>query len=121
MQQVQYYNIIIYSTIALVVTLIIALLALVLSNKTKLNKSKLLSYETGCLPTSDTVDNFSIHFYIIGIIFLVLDIEIILLFPWVLGIKHLGFFGFYKVLSLWFILALGFVYEWANNSLVWVK
>jgi len=81
LQKMQYINIIIYVVIAFTITLIIALIALLLNNKTTTSKSKLLSYETGCLPSTDTQDNFSIHFYIIGIIFLILDIEIILLFP----------------------------------------
>lgn len=81
LQKTQYISILIYVIISLTVTLIIALIALLLNNKTKVSKSKLLSYETGCLPSTDTQTNFSIHFYIIGIIFLILDIEIILLFP----------------------------------------
>lgn len=107
--------------VALLITIIIALISFILNKKTKTNNAKLLSYETGCLPSSDNATNFSIHFFIIGIIFLVLDIEIILLFPWVLGLKQLGIIGYYKVLFLWGILALGFIYEWANDSLQWVK
>ena len=121
MQKIYYINILIFIISALLITTLIGLIAMFLNKNTKLNNSKLLSYETGCLPTSDNVNNFSIHFYIIGIIFLILDIEIILLFPWVLGLKQLGILGFYKILMLWGILALGFIYEWANDSLKWIK
>lgn len=120
-QKIQYFNIIIYVIVAFIVTIILGLLSFILNKKTKFNDSKLLSYETGCLPTSDNIENLSIHFYIIGIIFLILDIEIVILFPWVIGLKSLGVLGFYKVMFLWGILALGFIYEWANNSLQWVK
>jgi len=122
MQKQYYINILIFILVAFIVTALIALIALLLNKSTKFNNSKLLSYETGCLPASDNSNNsIGIHFYIIGIIFLILDIEIILLFPWVLGLKGLGVIGFYKVLILWGILALGFIYEWANNSLKWIK
>ena len=61
------------------------------------------------------------NFYIIAIIFLILDIEIILMFPWVLSLKIIGLKAYYKTLFLFLILALGFIFEWFNNSLNWVK
>jgi len=80
-QKLYYLNIAVYVIVAFIFTLIIATISYILNTKTKSNSSKLSSYETGCLPTIDNSDNFSIHFYVIGIIFLILDIEIILLFP----------------------------------------
>lgn len=117
----EYFIICVYILISALVTGIIGSLALILNKKSKLSNVKLLTYETGCLPSSDNTTNINIHFYIIGIIFLILDIEIILLFPWVIAIKQLGILGFYKIMILFSILSIGFIYEWVNNSLKWTK
>lgn len=121
LQKIQFYNLIIYVSVAFLITLLLGVISMLINKKTKKNSSKLLSYETGCLPANDTANNMNIHFYIIGIIFLILDIEIVLLFPWVLSLKFLGIAGFYKVLSIFLILGLGFSYEWVNGSLKWIK
>jgi NADH:ubiquinone oxidoreductase subunit 3 (subunit A) len=80
-QSNQYFNILIYTIVAFLIVVILCILSILLNKHTKFNKSKLINYETGCLPTADNISNINIHFFIIGIIFLILDIEIILLFP----------------------------------------
>ena len=120
-QKSQYIIILIYILISAIVTSILCIASYLLNKKANIDNAKLLTYETGCLPVSDNTGGLNIHFYIIGIIFLVLDIEIILLFPWVLGLKQLGILGFYKVIILFSILGIGFIYEWVNNSLKWTK
>lgn len=116
-----YHIILIYIIIAALITAVLTVISWLLNKKSKTDNIKLSTYETGCLPSSDGISNISIHFYIIGIIFLILDIEIILLFPWVIAIKQLGIVGFYKIIILFNVLTLGFIYEWSNNSLQWTK
>ena len=120
-QKLQLLNLIIYIIIAFIISIILLLISIILNKKTKKFNNKLISYETGCLPTSDNQIKLNIHFYIIAIIFLILDIEIVLMFPWVLSLKLFGIKVYYKILFLFLILALGFIFEWVNNSLNWIK
>jgi NADH-quinone oxidoreductase subunit A len=80
-QKLQILNLLIYITIAFIISFVLITVSLILNKKTKKFNSKLISYETGCLPTSDNQIQLNINFYIIAIIFLILDIEIILMFP----------------------------------------
>lgn len=110
-----------YILVALIITTALNIISIILNKKTKKNSIKLLSYETGCLSTTDNLNGIDIPFFLIGILFLVLDVEIVLLFPWVLGLEKLGIIGYYKFIFLLLILALGFLYEWINNALKWLK
>ena len=120
-QKLQILNLLFYIIIAFIISFVLITVSLILNKKTKKFNNKLISYETGCLPTSDNQIQLNINFYIIAIIFLILDIEIILMFPWVLSLKIIGLKAYYKTLFLFLILALGFIFEWFNNSLNWVK
>jgi NADH:ubiquinone oxidoreductase subunit 3 (subunit A) len=70
-----------YIIIAFVITILLNVISIILNKKTKKNNMKLLNYETGCLSTADNYSGIDIPFFVIGILFLVLDVEIVLLFP----------------------------------------
>jgi NADH-quinone oxidoreductase subunit A len=55
----------------------------------------------------------------VGILFLIFDVEIALLFPWVIGLKLVGLHGFYTMMIFLIILTIGFFYEWHKGALVW--
>lgn len=57
------------------------------------NFEKLSSYECGFQPFEDTRQNFNIEFYLVGILFVIFDLEIVFLFPYCLCVKIAGFFG----------------------------
>lgn len=81
---------------------------------------KLSQYECGFEPFDEaTRQPFDVHFYIIGILFLIFDIEIALLFPWILSVHYLGIIGFFMVMLFIFLLIVGFFYEWHRGALVW--
>jgi len=94
-----------------------------LSPQFRFSNEKLSSYECGFEPFGDARMAFDIHFYIIGILFLLFDLEIVFLFPWLFSfVEHSALMA----TNLWIMfiflsmLGLGFVYEWVNNALVWV-
>ena len=120
-QKLQILNLVFYIFICFIISFFLVVICLIFNKKTKKFNNKLISYETGCLPTSDNQLQLNIHFYIIAVIFLILDIEIVLMFPWVLSLKILGLQAYYKSLFLFLVLALGFIFEWFNNSLNWIK
>ena len=95
------------------------------------NEQKLSSYESGEEPLSSAWTQFNIRFYILALIFLLFEVEIIFLFPWttVFANKELleqtnglwGWFSLIEVVVFIAILALGLAYAWVNGHLDWIK
>jgi NADH-quinone oxidoreductase subunit A len=75
-------------------------------------------YECGFEPFGAGQNSIDIHFYIVGILFLVFDLEILLLFPWVVSLSDLGYWGFNAMVLFLFILIIGFIYEWQKGALI---
>jgi len=86
----------------------------------KPNRVKLATYECGVETVGDTWVQFKVQYYIYGLIFLVFDVEMILLFPWALAYKQLDFFAFAAGLLFIFLLADALIYAWRKNALEWV-
>ena len=60
---------------------------------------------------------FHINYYSIAILFIILDVEILLLFPWSIHVKELGFQTYLLVMSFFIVLGIGFIYEWKKGVL----
>jgi NADH:ubiquinone oxidoreductase subunit 3 (subunit A) len=81
---------------------------------------KTSEYECGFEPFDNaTRQPFDVHFYIVGILFLIFDVEIALLFPWSAGLDNVGVTGFWNMMLFLVILTVGFVYEWKRGALSW--
>jgi NADH-quinone oxidoreductase subunit A len=76
-------------------------------------------YECGIRPTGDAREPFSVHFYMVGLIFILFDIEAIFLYPWALVYHDLKLFGFVEMLLYIIILLVGYVYLWKKGALDW--
>jgi len=83
--------------------------------------SKLSTYECGETPIGDTRVRFNIRFYVVALIFLVFDVEVVFLFPWATVFKQLGWFAFIEMLVFLAILFVGYAYVWRNGDLDWDK
>ena len=94
----------------MILSLILLLISQVLSPYTT-DFEKSSSYECGFEPFSDANFIINIQFYIIAILFLIFDLEIIVLLPWVCYISIYSIFHFYMVQFFILILTLGFIYE----------
>ena len=81
--------------------------------------SKLSTYECGETPIGDTRVRFNIRFYVIALIFLVFDVEVVFLFPWATVYKELGWFAFIEMLVFLAILFVGYAYVWRKGDLDW--
>jgi NADH-quinone oxidoreductase subunit A len=83
--------------------------------------AKIEPYECGFEPYGDAHSHFDVHFYIVGILFLIFDLEIVFLFPWFFAVGDLtcvrSMFG--AVLFFLLVLGIGFLYEWAVGALDW--
>ncbi|MBL0745378.1 NADH-quinone oxidoreductase subunit A [Chryseolinea lacunae] len=95
------------------------------------NAEKLTTYESGEEPVSSPWSQFNLRFYVVALIFLLFEVEIVFLFPWstVFANKTLqaetngawGWFAMGEMLVFIAVLALGLAYAWVNGHLDWVK
>ena len=113
-----YIPIIIFFLIA--VTLPFVLLTLSrLINRQVYGREKLMPYECGIDPVGDAHERFSVRFYIIAILFLVFDVEVVFLFPWAIIYDKLALFGLVEMLVFIGILVVGYYYAWRKGALEW--
>lgn len=90
----------------------------ILGHRTK-TKVKLAPYECGMTTSGPTRRIMTIRYYIVAMLFLVFDIEIIFLYPWAVISRRLGLFGFIEMLIFVFILFIGYIYIWKKGALEW--
>jgi len=81
--------------------------------------SKLTTYECGEPPIGDTRIRFNIRFYVVALIFLIFDVEVVVLFPWALVFDSLGWFAFIEMVVFLGILLIGYAYVWRKGDLEW--
>ena len=80
---------------------------------------KLAPYECGSPPLMEAHERFSIRFYLLGILFLLFDVEAMFLFPWAVKYDVLGLFGFVEMMLFIAILLVGYLYAWRKGALEW--
>lgn len=95
------------------------------------NPEKLTTYESGEEPVSSAWVQFNVRFYVVALIFLLFEVEIIFLFPWatVFADKDLmretngawGWFAVIEAVIFIVVLAIGLAYAWVNGFLDWIK
>ncbi len=82
---------------------------------------KYISYECGEDPVGNAWIQFNHRFYLVALVFVIFDVEIILLFPWILVFKEFGWFGFFEITFFIGMLVLALAYAWVKQALVWDK
>jgi NADH:ubiquinone oxidoreductase subunit 3 (subunit A) len=103
----------------LIIFILISLASLVAPSRPTFEK--LSAYECGFHPFQTARLPVDIHFYVIGILFLIFDMEIIFLYPWFSVAYLVGWVGLFNFLFFFLILVLGFIYEYYMNVLAWNK
>jgi NADH-quinone oxidoreductase subunit A len=81
--------------------------------------AKRAPYECGIIPSRETPERFPVRFYLVAMIFIVFDIEIIFLYPWAVRYRDLGVFGLVEVLIFAVAVFVSFVYLISNGALDW--
>ena len=76
-------------------------------------------YECGMPTIGNARERFPIKFYLVCMIFILLDVDAAFLYPWALIFKDLGVFGFFEMLVFMGLLGGGFVYAWKVGALDW--
>lgn len=103
------------------VFVVIAIIAAKFIRPARPTHEKLLTYECGEDAIGTPWVKFNIRFYVVALIFLIFDVEIVLLIPWALVYKEFGFGGFLVGAIFLFLLGLGMAYEWRKGDLEWAR
>lgn len=77
------------------------------------------AYESGMTPEGSARVRLSIHFYLVAVLFILFDVELIFLVPWAVAARDLGPAGFAQVAVFLTVLAVGLIYEWRAGGLEW--
>jgi NADH-quinone oxidoreductase subunit A len=91
----------------------------VLMSQPEVSYEKVSSYECGFDAFSDAREPFDVKFYLIAILFIIFDVEVIFFFPWVLCIRDLFYYGFYVMFIFIGVLMIGYGYEWKKGCMDW--
>ena len=83
------------------------------------NPAKAEPYECGIVPDREPAERFPVRFYLVAMIFIIFDIEIIFLFPWAVIYRSLGAFGLWEMLIFALAVFVSFVYLIGNGALTW--
>ncbi len=94
------------------------LVSFLLGKKVK-NRVKDMPYECGMTPTGSARERFSVKFYLVGMLFIVFDIESVFLFPWVVVYKDFKMAAFVEMLIFIVLVFAGFFYIWKKGALDW--
>ena len=80
---------------------------------------KLQPYESGMTPLGPAQRRMPVKFYLVAVLFILFDVEIIFLYPWAVTFRQLGLFGFIEMVIFVAILLVGYVYAWKKGALEW--
>lgn len=84
-------------------------------------EEKLSTYESGMEPVRSAHERFSVKFYLIAMLFIIFDIEVVFLYPWAVNFRELGMFGFMEMLVFIGVLMAGLLYVWKKGALDWSR
>ena len=114
----EWFYLIIFLTLALIIPAVAIGLAGILSPK-KPNPIKESTYECGIETVGPSQVQFKAQYYIYGLVFLIFDVESILLFPFAVAYKKIALFGVIEAVLFVVILAAGLMYVWRKGALEW--
>lgn len=97
------------------------ILASVLGPKNR-NRTKQLPFECGSVSVGDVNEQrFNVRFYLVAMLFILFDVEVIFMYPWAVSLMDLGWPSFYAMLSFMLVLGVGLIYVWKRGLLDWSR
>jgi NADH-quinone oxidoreductase subunit A len=85
----------------------------------KPTSEKVSAYECGFNPFGDARNKFEVRFYLVAILFIIFDLELLFLFPWIISFNTICLLGVWVMIFFLFLLTIGFIYEWHEGALDW--
>lgn len=83
------------------------------------NDEKTSTYESGMEPVRSAHERFSVKFYMVAVLFILFDIEVVFLYPWAVNFRVLGLFGYIEMAIFIVILFIGYLYILRKGALKW--
>ncbi len=83
------------------------------------NPTKIQPYESGMRAIGQGQRRFSVRFYLVAVLFILFDIEVIFFYPWAVAFRQLGWFGLIEMLIFAGILLVGYFWIWKKGALEW--
>jgi len=116
---VQYLPILILGVLALGFTVFSLVSSAMLAPRKKPSAAKLAPYECGIVPSQDPPQRFPVRFYLVSMIFIIFDIEIVFLYPWAVVFHQIATFGLIEVIVFAAVVFISFLYLISNGALTW--
>src|ERR1043166_1513400 len=113
-----YFPVLLQALIAMALAAGLLTVSYVLGKKVR-NVVKDMPYECGIVPTGNARERFSVKFYLVGMLFILFDIEAIFLYPWAVVYRELKMFAFLEMLVFIILIISGFFYIWKKGALDW--
>jgi NADH-quinone oxidoreductase subunit A len=113
-----YLPILILTVLALVVSGVIMLLSTIAGRPFK-SQTSTTPYECGVPTFGNARERFSVKFYLVAVLFILFDIEIVFLYPWAVTFDRLGLLALVEMLLFIAILFVGYAYVWKKGALEW--
>ena len=114
----QYVPIAILFVVSAILAVVFILIGMIFGPR-RSNPRKSQPYESGVVPFGQAQRRFPVHFYLVAVLFILFDVEIIFFFPWAVMFKALGLFGLIEMVIFIAILLVGYVYIWKKGALEW--
>ena len=76
-------------------------------------------YESGMMPIGPGTRRMNVRYYLVAVLFILFDVEIIFFYPWAVTFRALGLFGFIEMLVFVAILLVGYIYVWKKGAFEW--
>lgn len=78
------------------------------------------TYECGVTTVGDALGQFNVRYYLVALLFVIFDVEVVFLYPWAVAFRQLGLFAFVEAVLFVVILLVGYVYAWRRKALEWL-
>ncbi len=85
----------------------------------KESAAKSMPYESGMNPYGEGTRRMPVRFYLVAVLFILFDIEVVFFLPWAITFRQLGLFGLGEMVIFIGILLVGYVYAWKKGALEW--
>ena len=95
------------------------LVSVILGKATRRNATKDTAYECGMIAEGEVQPRFSVKFYLVAMLFILFDLEIVFMYPWAVNFKELGVFGLIEMFSFMALMIVGLVYIIRRGALKW--
>jgi NADH-quinone oxidoreductase subunit A len=114
----QYFPLLLIATFAIILGAIVVVLGAIFGPH-RPTKRKGMPYESGMVPYGPGTRRMTVRYYLLAILFILFDIEVVFFMPWVVAFRDLGWSGLIIMIVFAFILEVAYVYAWKKGALEW--